>query len=365
MKKNILVIIIIIFTLSFTVKAESYQIEGIEEIENGLTEDAKDFFDEKGISPDSTDWLSELDSKNAFLHIINFIKSGAKSPIIAGSGTLCLILISSAIAAISSDSEISKSAINICSISIGGFLSLRIYYCISTAVYSIKACSSFMLSFIPVFAGISTVSGAAATSVATSGMLIAAAEAVSMIASFVVIPCMGAYLSLSLCSFASPLIKSNQIGESIKKIALWILSLASTLFLGILSIQTAVNSAADSLALRTSKFIIGTAVPIAGPAISEAAATVTASIGILKASAGIYGILALAIIMLPIIIELLLWRAVLMVLSIISELLESGKIMGIFKAFDSMLALLIGITIFIAALFIISLTVVMRAGKTV
>ena len=47
-----------------------------------------------------------------------------------------------------------------------------------------------------------------------------------------------------------------------------------------------------------------------------------------------------------------------MLLGIISEILDVGKVTTVFKSIDSMLALLIGITMLIAALFIISLTVV-------
>ena len=69
-----------------------------------------------------------------------------------------------------------------------------------------------------------------------------------------------------------------------------------------------VNSAADNLSMRTAKFIIGSAVPVAGGVLSEALGTLTASVSLLKSSVGIYGVVACVVIFLPLLTELFLWR---------------------------------------------------------
>jgi len=345
------------------VSAESYPVEGKEEVEAAVSENATEFFNEFGITPDSTDWVKNITSKNVFVHIGEFFKNGAKTPMKIGGGALTIIIISALIGALSSNSETAKAAIFICSLSLTVYLSVEVYSVISSAVSAVKGTATFMLSFVPMYAGIVAVSGGVMTSVAMSSMLLLAAEGAAMLASYFIVPVMGGYLSVSVCSCVSPLIQTNSVGETLKKIALWALSLVSTVFLGILSIQTTINSAADSLSLRTSKFIIGTTVPIAGQVLSEAAATVTSSMQLLRSTAGIYGVLALCFFFLPILIELLLWRLTMLVLSVISEILDVGKTAGVFKAVDSMLSLLIGIILLVGALFIISLTVVMSMGR--
>lgn len=357
--------LIIMFFSSLAVSAEEYNIDGTEKVISALPDEAANFFSEYNIKPNSNDWTANLTSQNVFKHISQFLKDGAQTPIKAGSGSIAIIILISLINALSGVSETSKAAVFICSLSLTVFLSTQVYSAISASVSAIKGTSTFMLSFVPMYAGIVAVSGGVSTSVAMNALLLSATEAVSILASYIIVPVMSGYLAISVCSSVSPLVSSNAVGDSLKKIALWILSLISTVFLGVLSIQTALNSSADSLALRTSKFIIGTTVPIAGQVLSEATSTVTASMQLLRSTVGIYGVLALCFFFLPLLAELLLWRVTMMVLTVISEILETGKATGIFKAVDSMLSLLIGVILLVSALFIISLTVVINTGKAV
>ena len=220
-----------------------------------------------------------------------------------------------------------------------------------------------MTAFVPVFAAVTEAAGNAATSVSMSALLLGAAQAVSFIANFVVIPLMGGYLAITIAASVSPIISNSGIADGIKKLSFWIMSLTSTVFIGILSIQTALGSAADGLSVRTAKFIIGSAVPVAGTALSEALTTVTAAMGTLKASVGIYGVIACAVIFLPLLAELFLWRLVLMVISSVSGLFSLGKISSVIKGVDSVMAVLIGIILLTLAVFIISLTIVIGAAK--
>ena len=97
--------------------------------------------------------------------------------------------------------------------------------------------------------------------------------------------------------------------------------------------------------------------------LSEAINTVTASMGLLKSSVGIYGALACAVTLLPLVIELLIWRAVLLVTSAASELFSLGGIAGLLRAVDSMMSVLIGIILLVGAMFVISLAAVVTGVR--
>ena len=234
---------------------------------------------------------------------------------------------------------------------------------INASVNALKGTGVFMLSFIPVFAVIVTASGAAVTAASMSALLLAAAEAVTYISGFAVLPLMGGYLAISLSAAVSPAIKKSGIAETVKKLAFWIMAFVSVVFVGILGIQTSVNASADTLASKTARFIIGSSVPVAGGVLSEAINTVTASMGLLKSSIGIYGALACAVTLLPLVIELLIWRAVLLISSAVSELFSLGGIAGLLRAVDSMMAVLIGILLLVGAMFIISLAAVVTGVR--
>ena len=141
------------------------------------------------------------------------------------------------------------------------------------------------------------------------------------------------------------------------------MSLCTTVFLGLLSLGTAVNTAADSLGIKTAKYILGTCVPVIGAAVSGAVNTVAASLSLLKSSVGIYGVIALCVMLSPILAELLIWRLVLNVLSGVCTLFEGTQTARLFKAVDSMISFLVGAVFLVALAFIISLFVTLSAGR--
>ena len=342
---------------------EEYKISGADKLPDTLPDNTKNYFEENGIDPSNYNWVNGISGENVFRHIWNFLKDGIKTPLKCGGGILGIILVAGAVSAACEGQGAVSTAVYASVLSTAAVLAAPVYASVSASVGAMKACSTFMLSFIPVFAVIVAASGAPVTSASSSGMLLLATQAVSYLSSFVILPLMGGYLAVSVSSSVSPLINRSGIAEGIKKIAVWVLSAVSTVFVGILGVQTAVNSAADNLSVKTAKFILGTAVPVAGNALSEAVNTVTASMGLLKSSVGIYGTVAAAAIFVPLIIELLMWRAVLIVTGAASELMSLPKISSLLKAVDVMISLLVGTMLLTLAVFIISLTVVVTFGK--
>lgn len=367
--KKFFVALILIFAFSMPVCAEGtdlfaeqYEISGADRLGGSLPDSAREFFSENGIEPSDPNWVNSLSGENVFRHIWGFVTSGAKTPLKTCAAVIGIILITAALTAMNEKEGIMPTAVYASVLASAAVIAVPVFSAVTAAVNAMKGCAAFMLSFIPVFAAVVAASGKAVTAASMSTLLLLSAQAVSYISNFVVIPLMGGYLAVSISSSVSPLVSRSGIAESIKKIAFWILSLITTLFLGILSIQTAVNSAADTLSVRTAKFILGTSVPIAGTALSEAVSTVTASLSLLKSSVGIYGVVAASAIFLPITAELVLWRLMLMLTSSISQIFSLVRISSVLKAVDTMLSLLIGTVLLTAAMFIISLAVVAGVG---
>lgn len=343
--------------------SEQYKNSGAEEIENNLPEQTREYFKNNGIDPSDYNWVNSISAESVFKHIFTFIASGAKAPLKAGAGIIAIILISAALGCVEIKSNAMSAAVYAAAAASAAVIAVPVSSVINASVNAIRGTGIFMLSFIPIFAVIVAASGAAVTAASMSALLLAAAETVTYISSFAVLPLMGGYLAVSVSGAVSPAIKKSGIAETVKKLAFWIMAFISAVFIGILGIQTAVNASADTLASKTAKFIIGSSVPVAGGVLSEAINTVTASMGLLKSSVGIYGALACAVTLLPLVIELLIWRAVLLVTSAASELFSLGGIAGLLRAVDSMMSVLIGIILIVGAMFVISLAVVVTGVR--
>ncbi len=368
--KKIITIFVLCFLFILPVSAEDGQDysavledSGAFSLKDSLPEETRDYLEQNGILLNSENFSENIKSENVFKHIWGLFKSGFKTPLTVCATVLSIIIVSAALSGLQ-ESKMHDIALYVCAVAVISALVVPIYKTISATTNALKGLSVFMLSFIPVFSGITAASGSALTAAASSGVLLLATEGLSTLASFIILPLMGGYLSLSIGVSASPLVENSGIASAVKKIAIWSLSLISTVFLGVLEIQTAINSASDSVNMRTARFILGSSVPVAGSVLSETFSTVIASLSLLKTSVAIYGIIAVSTILLPIIVELLLWRLCLVSLGCCAELFSVNKVGALTKSLDDMLSILVGIVLLCAALFIISITVILTfTGK--
>ena len=141
------------------------------------------------------------------------------------------------------------------------------------------------------------------------------------------------------------------------------MGIATTLFLGILSLQNTFATAADGIGIRTSKVMLSTAIPIMGPAIAESINTARGCLGLLRSGVGIYAVLAIVIIALPVIIQLVLWRISMWVTSGVAEMLGMKQVEGLLRSVDFCISVLLAAVCFTTLLFIISLTVCTGVGN--
>ena len=372
-KRVFLTLILLMFLFPFAAYAaetdgeqlyyEQYYDSGADKLTDFLPDGTREYFEKNGIDPSDYGWVGSLSAQSVFSHILEFLKNGAETPLKSGAAIIAVILIAAAFSSAEIKSGAVQAAVYAAVTSAAAIIVAPVYSSVKAGVDAMKGLSVFMLGFIPVFAVIVAASGGAVTSASMSTLLLTAAQGVSYISSFAVLPLMGGYLAVSIGSSVSPLMQRSGIAETVKKLALWITAFISTVFAGILSIQTAVNSSADTLTAKTARFIIGSSVPVAGGVLSEALGTVLSSVTLLKSSIGIYGAVACAAILLPLITELLIWRAVLIITAGAAGLFSLPQISGLLKAVDSMMSVLLGIILTVGAVFIISLAVVVSAGR--
>lgn len=371
MIKRFILIIVIMVCLTTTLSAEEtdlykeqFSASGVEELEDVLPENAEKFLNGFSLDIGDSGWVNSLSSENFFSHIWNFVTSGAAEPLKAFGIVLALIVLSSIIFG-ATDTNMTETVTFATLLAVSAALLMPIYSVITATVEALSGCANFITAFVPVFGAVITSSGKALTSVSMSAILLLAAGFVTFIANYAVIPLVSGHLSLSISASVSPLLKTSNLANTVKKFSLWILGFVSTIFIGILSIQTVVNSSADNLSMRTAKFILGSSVPVAGGTLAEALSTVTASLSLLRSSVGIWGVLICALTFLPVLIELLLWRASLWALSFFSETFSVSKLSILLKSIDAVLSVLVGVLLLTASMFIISLTVVILGGQSV
>lgn len=362
--KKIIMILVLIFVFAIPVSAEGTFLKDSdsEKLIEALPQDAKDYMEENEIDASKSDWIKNLNFSSVLKDIWNILKSKVTTPFATMSLMLGVVLLSSSLTVIGNSNSSKTTGFAVTAVS-AVLIATPIFNVVNSACEIMQTASVFMTAFVPVFATVVVANGQAVTGTSMGALLLGASQVVELVGTHLVIPLMCGYLSISIVSSVSPILSKTTLAESIKKLSFWIMSFFTTVFLGILSIQTVINASADSLSIRTAKFVIGSSVPMAGTVLAEALTTVTASLGVLKTTVAIYGVIACVVIFLPLLIELVLWRICLNVTSIVSDVLSVANISKLVKSVDMAVSVLCGIILLSMALFVISLSVVVSVSK--
>ncbi len=365
MKKIKRFVFILLFLMVFSLPVlaeedtykEQYKVSGAEQLEGLLSDSAKEFFSSFEIDPEEPNWVNKITAENIFSQIWSFLREGGREPFRAAAQMVGITVVFAAVGLSERLAPYRTTLSYVFMLITAAGVLLPLFSLISSTISAVKGSATFMTSFIPIYAGILTVGGQGTVASGMSFLLLFAAQGVNLVASFVIMPLMSCYLGMGLVSSTMPG-GAVALGETIKKAATWLLSLSLTVFLGLLSIQTAVNADADSAGLRTIKFVLSSIIPVTGGALSESMTTLTSSLKLLRSSVGMYGVAALGISALPLVLELLLWRLSLYLATAVGELFGVKEGVNILKCADCVVATLVGIILFTASLFIISLAVV-------
>lgn len=366
--KRIILVVFLLFALSVSVSAEQdiyaeqYEKSGAAELENNLPDEVRDYLISEDISPAGSDWVNKITAGNIFTLLWDSMKSGGKTPFSTALAAVGLSLAVSAFRLFSEKRGLSGSLDFISVSAAAGLVLLPLFAIITSSARTLKAAAQFMLSFIPVYCGVLVASGRPVTGGASGGVLLVASETVVWLAASVIIPLMGAYLAITLCSSLSPAVNLSGLCDAIKKTATWGTGLIMTVYIGVLGMQTTVNTSADNLAVKTGKFLIGSFVPVVGSAVGEALTAVQSSVSLLRSSVGIYGALAVALIVLPAIAGLIVWRVCLMLSAAAATVLDCPKIAALLRGCDSAVAFTLAMTVICSVALIISLAVLAAGG---
>ncbi len=364
--KKVVFTVLLCFLFALPASADTYSDQlsssGAQELEQALPEGTYDILSDLGVSLEDTQWVNKINTGNIFTLIKDFIASGGKAPLSSGLAILSLVIMIAAFRLFSDERSRSPIIDYVSALAVSVTALVPVYSVITAAARSIKAGAQFMLSFVPVYGAVLVASGKPLTSASSSTILLAASEGIVSLASYVITPLVGSYLAVCITGSCSPLLKTSGIADLLKKLANWSLGLIMTVYLGVLSLQTTVSAAADNMAVRTGRFLLGSFIPVVGGALSEALTTLQSSVSLLRSSVGIYGVVVMVLTVLPVLIELLLWRAVLLVCASASGVFGCERIGALLKAADAAVAFLVGILLICSLAFIISLAVIAAGG---
>lgn len=356
--KKFLAVFLLFFVFFIPVNAEEiYQESRVEEIEEALPEEALNIFSNYDLNISNIG--EQLEAGGFFELLSRFFKEGLGGVLSGVAAVVSLTLVSALMSSFSAG-ETSFAVDTVCLLSAASALTLSVYTVIEASRQTMTGLFAFVSASLPIYLGILIAGGKTATASSAGGVILAACQVMSYICTFVLSPVMNAYLAVGMCSAFADRQSVNNLMNTVKKAAMWVYSFCVTVFLFIIGTKSVVGSFTDNLTMKTAKFVLGTAVPIAGGALSESATAVAASLDVLRGNAGIYIIIAIIIILLPLICSLICWRFALLLIKNLSDILTLPKISSLLLSCEAVISLLLGFVLLSLALLIISMGVMVK-----
>ncbi len=330
MKKLLLFIVLVFVFLvpSYAVNIDEYyeeQLEasGAKELSEYLDDETSEYLEKLGCEGIEFEKMFDV-SGGAVLNLLaEIVRKGIKLPLkgfLTASGTVILVSVCSSFFPDDEKSRIVLNMVSGCIIVTGVFLPAS--DAVKAAVSATEACGVFEKALIPVLAGIVTVSGNPALSLTYKGAAFVASEFVSAFSRDFALPLAGISGALGMTGAMMPTLRLSAISDTIRKTFTTLLASAASLFTGFLALKGMLSSSADGLLNKGVKLAANTFVPVIGGAIGEAYSSVVGSLGLLKNTVVFYGVLAVFLICIPVIINLALWVVSIRAASMLGDLLD-------------------------------------------
>lgn len=228
------------------------------------------------------------------------------------------------------------------------------------AFSAIQLCTDFMLVYIPGFAGIIAMSGKPLTSAAYSSVMVGLSNLFSAVQMHALLPIAQVFFMLNILNGVESKFSFDGIAACFKKLIQITLGVFSAVFTGLLAIKGSLAASGDSVTIKGIKTLVGSTVPIVGSALGDSLTSVLGSVSLIKSTVGIFGILVIALINVPVVLDLLLWYFAISFSAAVSGALGLLSIKKMLDGIAATVSLVNVFVIFTAFLFIVSTGIILQ-----
>ena len=361
---------VVIALMTFSVKAEEIgDIEKeLEDLRSALSDEVLE--DMKGLGVES--YTDPLSGSLTFSSVLGLLKEklseNAASPLSVCASVTAIILIC-AVLEVYKDSlrrtamQEVMGAVSVAAVTaalIAPVLSL-----IDTAVGVIGASANMMLLYIPVLISLVAFSGRLLSSAGYYGALMTASQGVSQLSSRFISPLMSLSLALCVSSALTDKIRLKGFSSLLSRLIKWTLAFSMSIFSAVLSVKSFITGSYDSVSSRAVQFSLSSFIPVVGAAVSQAYKTVSGSVNMLRAGAGVFVIVALFVSFLPVTLKAVLFLLSVNVCKAVGEAVGADTVTELLGSVSDVLAVLIAVIVSVITVFLVSTAMLIHAGGNV
>ncbi|MEF9864875.1 MAG: hypothetical protein RRY03_01395 [Oscillospiraceae bacterium] len=311
--------------------------------------------------------FSEMSFKDMLTGAYKIVKDKFTQPLTL-MARICALLLFAAIARSMCPQDTSSSLYNILEIIIAiavfSLCAAPVLQIFGGIILQIEELRVYLSSFVPVFSSVLISCGQVGTAAVYSGFFF---TAVMMISGFLckwALPALNILLAFSIVGSICDAMDFTVVTSFVQKIAKWTLTVCATVFISVLSLQSALAQSADSLAMKTGKFLVSAGVPVIGRAVSDAMGSVYTGLKLLKGTAGIALIGVIVLAFLPILAQGMAYYFIFQISALLAKATGGERSAKLFTGISETLSLAMLLVTFFCLMTVLStiLMVVLGSG---
>lgn len=353
MKKTGASLIIIILLLLFSAPMTAYAVDE-QEAKSEYSQQLDDILSDYDIET-SSDEITSLTFGEFARELAARVKDSDNSPFKL-LGTILLVTVLSALLK-NTGSAVFHSTADIyglvCVLTAVTVISPLLFAAFSQSVEAVTVSGGFISVFIPVFSGTAAASGQITSAAVYDIAVLAASELIVQLVSGFLMPVLSAAVMLSVTG--SVFLRNDMSGivQLLKKLITWGMTITMTIFIGFVTLKCSLAGKTDGAATKAARFVISGSVPVVGGAVSDAYAAVRSSFDLIRGTVGTIGCIAVLLIILPPVIQLMLFRFVMWIGSAAAELFGADHMKKLLSSFDSALAIAQSVLVCYGVMFVL------------
>ncbi|KQL33876.1 stage III sporulation protein AE [Bacillus sp. FJAT-25509] len=262
-------------------------------------------------------------------------------------------------------STVSKIADNVVFLVLVVFALNSFYIATQATQDAITVMIDFLRALIPILLALIATSGGVISVGVFHPILIFLMHTSGLLVTYFVLPLILVSTILSIVSIINDELKVTKLASLIRNVAVGVLGIFLTIFLGVLSVQGLTTAVSDGVAVKTAKFVTSNFIPVVGKVFADVTDTVISASLLLKNTVGIVGLVTLlAIVVFPA-IKILVLALIYKFSAAILQPVGSKNIISTIDTIGKSVTYLFVCLSIVSLMFFLSMTLIIAAGNIV
>ncbi|MBD2869551.1 stage III sporulation protein AE [Paenibacillus arenilitoris] len=228
---------------------------------------------------------------------------------------------------------------------------------------AIESMIEFMLAMVPLLLTLLASMGNVVTVSVLHPLIIFMIHAVGTLIYTLVFPLLFFSAVLHIASALSEKFKVTQLANLLRTIAVGVMGVLITIFLGVISVQGVTGAVTDGITLKTAKYVTGNFVPVVGRMFSDAADTVISASMLAKNAIGIAGVIVLLFISAFPAIKILTLALIYNVSAAVMQPLGDSPIVTCLSTIGKTMIYVFAALAAVSLMFFLAVTIILTAGN--